>query len=102
MRRSAQRSNAVGLDTRVVVPAAVLFRELAGESVLLELASESYFSLDEVGTAMWRALIQQAPLGSALEQRLARYDVDRETQTRGLIGLAQRLVDHGLLELGDR
>ena len=36
----------------------VLSQEVAGETVLLDLASESYFGLDEVGTRVWQMLKQ--------------------------------------------
>jgi hypothetical protein len=41
---------------RVTVPEGVLVRELEGESVMLNLNSEFYFGLDEVGTRMWAVL----------------------------------------------
>jgi hypothetical protein len=87
---------------RLAVPERVLFRELGGEAVLLNLASESYFGLDEVGTAMWSALVEHASVASALPAILDRYDADVGVMERDLIGLVERLVEHGLLEICDR
>ena len=39
--------------TRVRAAPDTLMQELEGESVLLSLASERYFGLDEVGTRIW-------------------------------------------------
>ena len=90
------------LATRVSVPSGVLFRELGGECVLLNLGTESYFGLDEVGTEMWRVLAERAPLAAALEQLVARFDVEPQALQRDLIGLVEQLVHHGLLELDAR
>ena len=60
---------------RVTLRAEVLVRELRGESVLLDLASERYFGLDEVGTGMWRALTGSASVEEALSVLLEEYDV---------------------------
>jgi hypothetical protein len=89
-------------EARLEVPERVLFRELGGESVLLNLASESYFGLDEVGTAMWSALVEHASVADALPAILDRYDADGGVVERDLIGLVERLVEHGLLEIRDR
>jgi hypothetical protein len=43
-------------DGKLSVPQHTLFRELAGEAVLLNLASGTYFGLDETGTSFWQAL----------------------------------------------
>jgi hypothetical protein len=87
--------------TRLAVPAAVLFRELGGESVVLNLVSESYFGLDEIGTDMWFALVEHSSVDAAVEPLLDRYDVDRATLERDLLGLAETLIRHGLLEPTD-
>ncbi len=40
----------------------VLFRELAGEAVLLDLKSQRYFGLGEVGTRIWQLLDEQGEI----------------------------------------
>ena len=46
----------VTLASRVIVPDDVLFQELNGEAVILDLASERYFGLDGVGTRFWELI----------------------------------------------
>jgi hypothetical protein len=79
------------------VPDTVLVRELQGETVLLDLASETYFGLDEVGTRMWRALSEGGAIRAACDLLLEEYDVDRTVLEADLRALAARLVDAGLL-----
>jgi hypothetical protein len=91
----------VGIDLTAAVsaPEGVLVRELGGESVLLDLQSESYFGLDDVGTRMWGAITRHASLRDAFGELLAHYDVPPETLERDLLALTEELIEHGLLAL---
>jgi hypothetical protein len=90
---------AISFAQRVVVPDDVLVRELDGESVLLNLATDSYFGLDAVGTDMWRALVGSASIQEAYELMLAEYEVVPETLLRDLAELVEKLQEHGLVEM---
>ena len=87
---------------RVVVPADVLVRELDGESVILNLKSERYFGLDEVGTRIWAVLSTSESIQSAYEMLLSEYDVDGEQLRRDMQELVEQMVAHGLVEVSDR
>ena len=91
----------VSLDQRISVPAVVLVQELEGESVLLNLKSESYFGLDEVGTRMWAVLSRSESIQQAYEALLAEYDVDPDVLRRDLLHLIDELIEHGLVEIGN-
>ena len=84
--------------SRVLVPDGVLIRELEGESVILNLNSESYFGLDDVGTRMWSALTNSPSIQAAYDNLLAEYDVEPEKLSRDLDSLIEQLVSLGLLE----
>jgi hypothetical protein len=90
---------AIPLDTKLAVPADVLVRDLQGESVLLNLKSENYFGLDEVGTRMWTVLTASPSIRAAYEALLEEYDVTPEKLREDLDDLVQKLVDKGLLEV---
>jgi len=49
------------LDRSVRVGKDVMFRELDGEAVLLNLESGKYYGLDPVGSRIWQ-FVQQTPL----------------------------------------
>jgi hypothetical protein len=84
---------------RVTVPAHVMVREIQGESVLLNLNSERYFGLDEVGTRMWATLATSASVQAAYEVLLGEYDVEAEQLRQNLQELIAKLVENGLLEV---
>jgi hypothetical protein len=84
---------------RVVIPPGVLVQELPGESVLLNLDTERYFGLDEMGTVIWRTLTRSDSIQAGYEILLAEYEVDREQLRQDVGEFVERLVEHGLLEV---
>ncbi len=89
------------LSTRVSVPEEVLFRDLGGEAVLLELANGQYFGLDEVGCRMWRHLHQHGEVGTALQALREEYEVPEDQLRRDLLEFVDRLAACNLVELED-
>lgn len=83
---------------RVSVPPEVLSKELDGETVLLDLAGENYFKLDEVGTRVWQLLVEDGDPEQALETVLEEYEVDQETLREDMERLLSQLLDAGLLK----
>ena len=91
----------IPFTSRVVVPETVLFRELDGESVLLNLKTESYLGLDRVGTRMWAVLTTQPSIQAAYDVLLAQYDVAPDVLRRDVENLLEHMFEHGLVELKD-
>ena len=89
----------ISLNGKVTVPESVLVRELAGDSVLLNLESESYFGLDEVGTRMWSALTTAPSIDAACERLLAEYNVEPVRLRADLNDFAHKMVQLGLLHV---
>ena len=87
----------IDLNSKVYVPESVLFRKLEGEAVLLNLDSEMYYGLDEVGTRMWVALESSDSIDAACTQLLTKYDVDSDRLQADLIELVRDLLEHKLI-----
>ena len=78
----------------------VLAQELAGETVLLDLASESYFGLDSVGTRVWQLLGEGAEQEQVVAALLEEYEVERAVLERDITDLLGRLAEAGLIQVG--
>jgi hypothetical protein len=87
------------MNRRIEIPDSVLIRELQGESVLLNLDSESYFGLDEVGTRMWSALASTQTTDAACEALLSEYEVEPETLRTDLSAFVDALAEAGLVRV---
>jgi len=77
----------------------VLFQEVGGEAVLLNLASESYFGLDPVGTRIWLLLNEDASLQRAFDTMLDEYEVEPVQLENDLLDLVAKLAEAGLLQV---
>lgn len=86
---------------RVIASENVLVRELQGESVLLDLGSESYFGLDEVGTRMWRVLTSAPSIEAAVATLFGEYAVERDQLRADLARFVATLADAGLVDVRD-
>ena len=91
----------ISFASRVVVPDTVLFRELDGESVLLNLETDSYLGLDTVGTRMWALFSTLPSIQAAYDTLLSEYDVAPEVLRRDVEALLDQMIEHGLVQLND-
>jgi hypothetical protein len=79
----------------------VLFQEVRGETVLLNLDNESYFGLDETGTFFWKLLQENSDFQKVLEIMLDEYEVDARQLKADLDNLVKELLEAGLIEVSD-
>ena len=79
----------------------VLFQEVSGETVLLDLESEQYFGLDAVGTRIWTLIGEGVSIGAMIDTLLQEYEVERATLEADLADLVARLAEAGLIRLAD-
>jgi hypothetical protein len=84
---------------RIEIPDGVMMRDLQGEAVILNLDSECYFGLDEVGTRMWAALTTAPNVAAATETLLAEFDVEPDTLQGDLDEFVESLAAAGLLRV---
>lgn len=98
MPRYAVPTPSLSLDSRVRIPSAVLFQELAGEMVLLDLEGGTYFGLDETGTRIWQLLAERRPLRAIHTALVDEYDVDAHQLEADLLRLVREFTRHGLVE----
>ena len=74
-----------------------IFQYLLNEAVLLNMSTQEYFALDEIGTEMWRLLMDTGDVEQIIGQLRDIYEVDEPTLRRDVESLVARLLDAGLL-----
>jgi hypothetical protein len=84
---------------RVAPAPKVLFRELGGEAVILDLKTERYLGLDETGTRMWRLLTELDSIQAAYAALLDEYEVEPDRLREDLVRFVEELSSHGLIEI---
>lgn len=89
----------LSLSNSITIPDDVLFRELDGEAVLLNLKTGTYFGLNPVATRMWQLIAEQHSLARVLETLAAEYEADRLVLENDLLELGRQLCASGLCQV---
>jgi Coenzyme PQQ synthesis protein D (PqqD) len=76
-----------------------MFRELDGEAVLLDLQSERYYGLNELGTRIWQLITDNGDLSFVYEQLLDEYEVEPQVLAQDMDRLLAQLAEFGLLSI---
>lgn len=84
-------------ESTLQIPKDVLFRQVTGEAVLLNPATNQYYYLDEVGTRMWLLLTEHGQLEPVVQVLLQEYAVEENQLRRDLNSLVDKLLELGLL-----
>lgn len=90
-------ASVVTTDTVVAVSPDVLWQEVQGEVILLDLGQGQYFSLDPVGCRMWKLLLGGITVGEAVEQLREVFEVDADRLRADLLELVATLHDRQLV-----
>ncbi len=92
------------VPNHVAIGDAVIFNKLHDQQklqdqiVLLNMSTQQYFGLDDVGTVMWNFLIELGDVDAVTDRLLATYDAGRETVAADLQRLVNDLMEKGLLK----
>ena len=86
---------------RVRVNDDVLFQEVGGEAVLLNLGTESYFGLNDVGTRIWILLSEGNSLQDVCNKLCWEFDVTPEQLQSDLSSLIDEMLKAGLIQMLD-
>ena len=75
--------------------------DLAGEAAILNVKSGVYYGLDPVGARIW-TLMQEPRAVAEIQNAIAsEYEVEPERASRDLVGLLEKLLAEGLIEVKD-
>ena len=89
------------LDERAFLTPRVLCKDLGDESILLDLETETYYGLNEVGSRLLKLLTTGKTIRGAFESMLEEYEVPPEELERDIRALIDDLVGRGLVRIGN-
>jgi hypothetical protein len=73
------------------------WREVEGEAIILDLASQSYLSLNGTGLTLWQALEDGATAAELGERLIERHGATREEAARDVAAFVTDLRERNLL-----
>lgn len=86
---------------RVRLAKDVLMQKIGDDAILLNLNTENYFALDEVGTRIIDTLQESDSLKQAVRKLVGIYEVDESKLTSDAIRLVEECKQNGLLQVAE-
>ncbi len=87
------------LEGSVRIPDHVIYRELDGEAVILNLQTGAYLGLDQIGARMWQLMGQHRSLRRVWTLLQDEFDASPAQLETDLLGFVGQLGANGLLVL---
>lgn len=87
----------MNMTDTVTIPTNVMARQVGDETVILDLASGTYFGLDPVGARAWQLLSEGKSLAQVCETMLSEFEVAREELQSDIARLVEELRAKGLV-----
>lgn len=87
------------LTARVRLAEDVLMQKVGDDAILLNLNTENYFALDEVGTRIIDTLQESDSVTQAVQKLVGIYEVDEDKLTKDAVRLVEECEQHGLLQV---
>jgi len=87
----------MNLSDKIKIPAQVMARQVGAETVILDLATGTYFGLDPVGARIWQLMSEGKTLSEVCDAMQAEFEVSREDIQRDVIELTEKLKAQQLI-----
>ena len=90
-------------ETYIARSTSIAARELAGEMMVMNSMDSTFFTLNEVATAIWQAADGSTPLREIVRQKVCeQFDIDPEQAQTDAEQFVSELSQHGILLVSDR
>lgn len=86
------------MAVRLQIADDVLFQTVADEAVLLNIADNHYYGLDDVATRMWQLLAEHGTEEVVIQALLTEYEVDEVILREDFAALVAELEQRGLIK----
>ena len=86
-------------DQAIIVENNVLFQEIGGEVVLLDIESGEYYGLNEVGSRIWTLIQEGQGASGILSTMLKEYDVSEKLLASDIEQFLFKLQAKGIIHL---
>lgn len=87
------------MSTEIRLKDDIVYREIDGEIVVLNLASGDYVAFDAIASRIWRLIEEFGSLPLVKSGLLAEYDLDEETCQTELDAFVRTLHEKGLIAI---
>ena len=83
----------------VTIPEDLVYQELDGEMVLLNMQSGQYFGIDEIGSKIWALLEEKVMPVDIVKRLITEYEVTEEDCQQQVAEFLDELAQEGLVKM---
>ncbi len=87
------------MTSNVTLSKDVLVQKIDDHTVFLNLNSEQYYGVDDIGSRMCQLLDSESSISAALDVLIAEFDADPEQIREDLLALVSTLQENGLVDV---
>ena len=75
--------------------------EIDGDIVLMNIYNNEYYSMDSIGSSIWKMLEEPKTIAEIIEQLLEKYDVSPETCEKDTLKFLNQLLDKQIIIINE-
>ena len=91
----------ISADVRICRNPKQVFNEIDGQVVMLDVSNETYYSLDDVGSSIWRELESTCNIGQLIDKLVNTYEVTDSQCKNDIEPFIEELVFAGVIKIID-
>jgi hypothetical protein len=89
-------------DKYIARSSAIAARMLGGEMMIMSAVDSTFFTLNEVATAIWQSADGRTPLSEIVGGVIEQFEVEPDVALRDAERFVEELSPHGILLVSDR
>jgi hypothetical protein len=89
----------IEIEDTVAWSGKALASQISEEVVLMNLERGYYYSLDDIGSEIWRRLEQPVSVATLCQSLTAKYHAEAATVTADVLTLLNKLLEHDLISV---
>jgi len=86
-------------NMRIEISKDLVFQELDGEMVILDMKSGQYFGIDAIGSIIWHMLEQKIEPARIIEKLQEEYDVEAEVCSQQVLAFLDDLMKNNIISI---
>lgn len=89
----------ISLESKIIIPETLLLQKIDEETILLDINTQEYFSLNELGGIIWELLSKKNNLNEIKSELLSSFDIEEKQIENDILNFINALIEKGLIEI---
>jgi hypothetical protein len=89
----------INMESKITANDNVIWREVDEEAVILNIDTNNYYTLNKIGTEIWKNIKSNNKLGDIVKKVMNRYEVNEKRLLKDIEKLAAALQNEDLIKI---